>query len=106
MMEKLVNDVFAAVLTPRDKSDRLDEAYFSRNIEFLVQRGVRGLVLNGATGEYALTTSEELARMLAIAKSVAAGRARIFCGIGSAGLRGSIQTGDIALKSGASALLL
>ena len=104
--EKLVRGVFAAVGTPRRADGSLDERSLARSIEFLLERGIRGLALNGATGEFCLTTPAELARMLAVAERIAAGRAALLCGIGSAGLRGCVENGRIAEGGGASGLLL
>lgn len=102
----LVTGTYAALIVPRDSRGTLDESSFRREIEFLLEQGIRGLVLNGATGEYCLTTSDELRRMLAIARETTAGRADYYCAIGSASVRGCIERSRIAEQGGAKGLLL
>ena len=59
MAHRMVEGLYAAVLVPRDSGGRLDERGFRRTVEFLVDRSVNRLVVNGATGEYCLTPAEE-----------------------------------------------
>jgi 4-hydroxy-tetrahydrodipicolinate synthase len=102
----LVIGTYAALIVPRDNDGKLDEASLRREMEFLLEQGIRGLVVNGATGEYCLTTTDELRRMLAIARETTAGRTDYCCAIGSASVRGCIERGRIAELGGAKGLLL
>ena len=102
----LVNGIYSALIAPRDSQGKLDEASFRAEMEFILGHGIRGLVLNGATGEYCLTTADELRRMLAIARETTAGRADYCCAIGSASARECIERGRIAEQGGAKGLLL
>jgi 4-hydroxy-tetrahydrodipicolinate synthase len=105
-MVKTIGGVYAAAITPRRADGRLDEAALANTLEFLMGRGIRGFAINGATGEYCVTTRAELGRMLSVAREAAAGRAEILCGIGSAGLCGSMARTDVAAAHSAQALLL
>lgn len=104
--EKPVTGVYAAVPTHRDAAGALDENALRRHLEFLAEAGIDGVALNGATGEFCLTTGDELRRILATASSVLAGRAAIVCGIGSPDLKGCLEKGALAIDAGARALLL
>jgi len=106
MSMNLVTETYAALSVPRNIGGKLDAYSFRREIEFLLEQGIRGVVINGATGEYCLTTSEDLCRMLAIAQETTAGRVDYFCGIGSAAVQGCIEKGRIAVQGGAKCLLL
>ena len=101
----VVQGVYAAVLVPRLANGELDEVSFGAIVEFLRDKGLSRLVVNGATGEYCLTTAPELARMLAICRETLP-RADMLCGIGAAGLAGCLELGRIAMDHGARALLL
>ena len=103
---KLVQGVYAAAATPRQEDGALDETAFRVQLEFLMERGIRGFAVNGATGEYCVTTPAELKRMVSIAAEVTEGRAAFVCGVGSAGLRGCVDNGRIAIEGGATAVLL
>ena len=106
MSKKLVSGVYAAAITPRDSDGKLDERALRKELDFLIGRGIRGFAINGATGEYCLTTADELSAAVAAAAEVTEGRAEFVCGIGSAGVRGCIENGIIAIKGGAKGLLL
>ena len=97
--------VYAAVLVPRSAAGELDEPGFRRILEFLTARGVPRVVINGATGEYPLSTARDLARLLAIARDVSGG-AEMLCGVGAPSLAGCLELGRVAIDGGAAALLL
>jgi 4-hydroxy-tetrahydrodipicolinate synthase len=103
---KLVQGVYAAAATPRGEDGALDEGAFRRQLEFLMERGIKGFAINGATGEYCVTTAVELERMVAIAQQVTAGHGAFVCGVGSASLQGCLANGKIASEGGASGILL
>lgn len=106
MSMNLVTETFAALSVPRRNGGTLDEPAFRREIEFLLEQSIRGMVINGATGEYCLTTADDLGKMLAIAGKTTAGRAEYFCGIGSAAVQDCIEKSRIAEQGGAKCLLL
>ena len=101
----LVQGVYAAVLIPRHPDGELDAGGFRAILEFLRGKGLTDIVVNGATGEYCLTTAPELARMLAICAEALPG-GKVLCSIGAAGLAGCLELGRIAIDHGARALLL
>ncbi len=105
-MSKLVSGVYAAVSTPRQKDGSLDETSLRTSLEFLLERGIQGFAINGATGEYCLTTSEELKRILRVASDVIPSSAKYVVGIGSAGTYGCVNNGNVAIDGGASGVLL
>jgi 4-hydroxy-tetrahydrodipicolinate synthase len=102
---KIVKGVYAAVLIPRLPDGELDTGAFRAGLGFLRAKGVSQVVVNGATGEYCLTTAEELARMLAICRETLPG-GEVLCGVGAAGLPGCLELGRVAIEGGARALLL
>ena len=101
----LVQGVYAAVLIPRLPDGELDERGFRAILDSLRGKGLSGIVINGATGEYCLTTAAELARMLTIGQETLPGE-KVLCSIGAAGLAGCLELGRIAIDHGARALLL
>lgn len=105
-MSTLVSGVYAAVSTPRRPDGSVDETAFRKSLAFLLNQGIRGFALNGATGEYCVTTPGELKRLLTTANQVFDGSASFVVGIGSAGLQGCLTYGNIAIDSGATGVLL
>src|ERR1039457_5771993 len=70
MSKKLVSGVYPAAITPRDSDGKLDERALRKELDFLIGRGIRGFAINGATGEYCLTTANELSAAVAAAAEV------------------------------------
>lgn len=103
---KPAGGVFAAVGTPRDTEGKLDLSSFRSSLEFLMDKGIQGFAVNGATGEYCLTTPQELKAIVAAAVTITQGRARLVFGIGSAGIHGCLENARIAVGEGAQAALL
>ena len=105
-MEKLVLGTYAAVVTPRRHDHSIDEASLRSWLEFLIKAGVKGFAINGATGEFCLTTEYEFQLLTEIVADVVKNRVAVFAGIGGAGTTDVLRRGRIAMKSGVNAVLL
>jgi 4-hydroxy-tetrahydrodipicolinate synthase len=106
MWHSLLDGVSAAVLTPRTETDSLAEQQFRQSLDFLLARGIRSFALNGATGEFCLTTPAQLERILANASAITAVNGQFVVGIGTPGYAASIELGRMAADAGAKAVLL
>jgi 4-hydroxy-tetrahydrodipicolinate synthase len=96
----------AALLTPRDRDGRINSQSFSENLELVLSRGVGGVCVGGATGEYALATLEERCELFAVAREVMGKRGQLIAGIGAGKLSECVDLGKKALAVGAEFLLL
>lgn len=105
MKPKHVQGVYAAVLTPRSLHGDVDVPAFTAVIRFLVEKGVRRFAINGATGEFCLTTPTQLELLLATVKVVCR-EAEVLCGVGGAGTVQSRELAAIAERAGVHGLLL
>jgi 4-hydroxy-tetrahydrodipicolinate synthase len=105
MVDKLVHGVYAAILTPRIAGDSVDEAALRRLVNFLLEHDIASFAVNGATGEFCLTTPPQIRTLLSILRK-AAPHARILCGIGAAGTVATLEFSRIAASEGADAALL
>jgi 4-hydroxy-tetrahydrodipicolinate synthase len=106
MKKELVRGVSAAVLTPRLADGSVDTASFRKLLEFLLDKGISSFALNGATGEFCITTASQLRTLLSAAKEVAGGSAEFLCGVGAADTQGSVHFAQIAQDAGVKGLLL
>jgi len=98
--------LFAAVATPIHGDGRVDFATLDRLIDFLVEAGVSGVCLAGATGEYPhFETADRKAVIRRAAGRLPRDRA-LLVGIGGPSVRYTIDLGETALQSGARGLLL
>jgi 4-hydroxy-tetrahydrodipicolinate synthase len=101
-----MNGLFAAVATPIHDDGRFDEAGFDRLVEFLVEAGVDGICIGGATGEYPhFETAERRAVIRRAAARLPRDRA-LLVGVGSSSMRGTLELGEVAVAAGSRALLL
>jgi 4-hydroxy-tetrahydrodipicolinate synthase len=98
----------AALMTPRDALGALDWSGLEALCRFNLDRGVSGLVVGGATGEYASLSMDERLRQVevAVAASSAQGNPPVLCGCGAMRLDESVELAAQALAAGAAAVLL
>ena len=69
-------------------------------------KGIGGFAVNGATGEYCLTSEREFESLIGIATETVKGRANRLAGIGCASSDISIRMGRVAAQAGVAGLLL
>lgn len=106
MSNKLISGIHAAILTPRIADDRVDTEALQNEIRFLLSKGVSSFSLNGATGEFCITTPEQLQLILSNVRKASEDQAEILCGIGAATSAMAIELAGIARNEGATGLLL
>jgi len=102
----LVHGVFAAMTLARTPYGAVDLDVFSAHLEFLLRSGLKGFALNGATGEYCLTTAAELAAILERARNIAGPEITLLAGVGGASVARSHELVEVAQSGGADGLLL
>ncbi len=105
MKPKHVQGVYAAVLTPRSASGDVDVPAFTAILHFLAEKGIRSFAVNGATGEFCLTTPPQLELLLATVQTVCKD-AEVLCGVGAAGATQTRELAAIAERAGVHGLLL
>lgn len=98
--------VLPALLLPRDEEGRPEWDEFERLVDFLFSRGVTGVCVNGATGEYARATPEERRTAVAAARRVAAGRGIVVAGGGTASADATLRLMRESEQAGAGAHLV
>jgi 4-hydroxy-tetrahydrodipicolinate synthase len=106
MNNKLVRGVSAAVLTPRLADGSVDAPSLRKLLSFLLNKGISSFALNGATGEFCITTPAHLCTLLTTAKQAAGDSAQFLCGIGAADSAQSMLLARIAQDAGVKGLLL
>lgn len=98
--------LFAAVVTPIHADGRVDLLTFDRLVDFLVEAGVSGICIAGATGEYPhFETADRKAVIHRAAERLPGDRA-LLVGIGAPTMRHAIELGETAADAGSRALLL
>ena len=92
--------------TPFSDDGALDLPSLERLTDFLIGRGVDGLVVLGVMGEAPKLTQEERDEVLRTTVSAASQRVPVFAGAGGAGTELAIVRGRRALELGAAGLLV
>jgi 4-hydroxy-tetrahydrodipicolinate synthase len=101
----LLQGCFVALVTPFAKDGTVDEKGLRKNIEYLIESGVAGIVPCGTTGESATLSWEEHNRVVDVALSQAKGRVQVIAGAGSNNTNESIEAAKHAKVNGAQAIL-
>lgn len=97
---------YVAMVTPLTKEGDIDEEGFRSNINYLIERGVNGLVGAGTTGESATMSHEEHQRVIEILVDEVDGRVETIAGTGSNATSEAISLTKFSVDVGADAALL
>jgi len=98
--------LFAAVATPIHEDGRIDLGTFDRLLDFLVDAGVHGVCLAGATGEYPHFETAERKTLIRRAAARLPPACALLVSIGAPSMRLTIELGETALEAGSRAVLL
>lgn len=97
--------VITAVVTPFNKG-RVDLKSFERLLQFQLEQGIQGLVINGTTGESPCLESEEVRDLLKTARTCVGGKVPLLLGTGSNSTLKTIYQTEQAQEWGADAALV
>lgn len=105
-MDSPRSGVFAALATPIDSRGRPDEEVFVRAMEFVVERGIDGVVIGGGTAEYPHFTIEERSALISQAVRRMRGERTVIASVGTSSIHSTIRLARCAADSGADVLLI
>lgn len=106
LRNKQCTGVIAALLLPRDNEGRPAWEDFDRNARLILQVGVTGLCVNGATGEFAGATREERREAVLRARRVAGVSGVVVSGVGATRWTEILALARDAEEAGADTLLV
>ena len=95
-----------ALITPMRPDGSLDEAAYSRFIDWQIEQGTEGIVAVGTTGESPTLTHEEHRRAVEIAVRAAGKRVPVIAGAGSNSTAEAISLSQHAARVGADVVML
>jgi len=98
--------VIPALVTPFKRNFDVDEEALRRLIDFVVEKGVNGVVPCGTTGEFVNMIAEERMRVVEVAVDEVNSRVPVYAGTGDAGTRKAIEFTKHAENAGADAALI
>ena len=97
---------YVAMVTPFNDDKEIDEEGFRSNINYLIDKGVSGLVGAGTTGESATISHEEHQKVIEILVDEVDGRVETVAGTGSNATSEALSLTKFADDAGADAALL
>jgi 4-hydroxy-tetrahydrodipicolinate synthase len=98
--------ILAAVATPVDDLGQPDPDALAAIIDFVCERGVDGIVIAGATGEYASFGLNQRRSLIAESVRSAPAGCVVLAGIGAQSLAQTLLLADVAAEAGCRAALL
>lgn len=105
-MRTPISGVFTALVTPIDALGRPDLGAFDRVIEFVLQRGVDGVVIGGGTAEYPHFDVAARAALAQRAVEQVAGRGLVITCVGTSSVFSTLALARKAADAGSDILLL
>jgi 4-hydroxy-tetrahydrodipicolinate synthase len=104
-MERRFQGVYPVVLTPLTAAGAVDAAALEEIVDFLIGKGVHGLLILGSNGESPFLTDAERRQVVTAAVGACGGRVPVMVGTAYMGTDPTIEFGAFARKAGADALL-
>jgi 4-hydroxy-tetrahydrodipicolinate synthase len=98
--------VLAALITPVDESGEPNIDKFHDVIEFVLTRGVNGVVIGGGTAEYPHLALKDRIELTAQAVQHVKGRGFVVASIGTSSIHSTLRLAEKAQESGCDALLI
>ncbi len=102
MNTDFIKGVVVPIITVIDKDEKIDEAGMRRQVEYVIQGGLQGILAFGSNGEFYQLEEDEMERGLKIMVDQAAGRVPVYFGIGAIGTRKCVRLAKMAVANGAS----
>jgi 4-hydroxy-tetrahydrodipicolinate synthase len=96
---------YVAIATPFDDNGAISEKALRANIDFLIGKGVAGVVPCGTTGESATLSWDEHNHVVDVALEQAKGKVQVIAGAGSNNTSESLNAARHAREKGADAIL-
>jgi 4-hydroxy-tetrahydrodipicolinate synthase len=97
--------VYVALVTPMTEDYRVDIQRLREICEWLIQKGVDGLIPSGSLGEYATLSDNERAAVVDTVTEVCQGRVPVLVGTAAAATQDVVRWAEYAKQKGAAGLL-
>ena len=104
MNTDFIKGVVVPMITPIDADEKIDEAKFRRQVDYIIDGGLEGILVFGSNGEFYQIEEDEMERGLKLAVDQAAGRVPVYFGIGAINTKKCIRLAKMAAANGAAAI--
>ena len=101
MNTDFIKGIITPVVTIIDEQERIDEERMRRQVDFIIEGGIHGILAFGSNGEFYMLDEEEMERGLRIIIDATRKRVPVYCGIGAIRTRKCAELAVMARKHGA-----
>ncbi|SDM41816.1 dihydrodipicolinate synthase family protein [Lachnospira pectinoschiza] len=101
MNTDFLKGVIVPIITPIDENELIDEKALRRQVDYVIEGGVLGILAFGSNGEFYMIEEDEMKRGLEIMVDQAAGRVPVYFGIGAISTKKCIRLARMASENGA-----
>jgi len=98
---KPFSGVITALVTPFNEKNIIDEEQLESLVEWQIEKGIKGLLVLGGSGEYVSLTMEERVHAIRVAVKAAAGRIPIVAGVLEPGIGDAVEAAKLFKEAGA-----
>ena len=102
MNTDFIKGVVVPIITVIDQEEKIDEEGMRRQVDFVINGGMHGILAFGSNGEFYQIEEDEMERGLKIMVDQAAGRVPVYFGIGAINTRKCVRLAKMAVANGAS----
>ena len=102
MNTEFIKGVVVPIITVIDQDEKIDEAGMRKQVEYVIEGGLQGILAFGSNGEFYQLEEDEMERGLKIMVDQAAGRVPVYFGIGAINTKKCIRLAKMAVANGAS----
>lgn len=101
MNTDLMKGVIVPILTPIDKDENVDEIKMRKQVDFVIEGGVSGILAFGSNGEFYMMEEDEMERTFKIIVDQAKGRVPVYVGIGGISTKKCCRIAKMGVENGA-----
>ena len=101
MNTEFIKGVIVPILTPIDKDEVMDEGKMRKQVDFVIDGGVSGILAFGSNGEFYMAEEDEMIWALNIMLDQSSGRVPVYMGIGAISTKKCIRIAKAAAAAGA-----
>ncbi len=102
MNTDFIKGVVVPIITVIDKDEKIDEAGMRKQVDYVIEGGLDGILAFGSNGEFYQIEEDEMERGLKIMVDQAAGRVPVYFGIGAINTKKAVRLAKMAVANGAS----
>jgi len=101
MDTSFIKGIIVPMVTPVDATDKIDEAKLRKQVDYVINGGVHGILAFGSNGEFYMFDQAEMKAAFAIIQDQVKGRVPVYFGIGAISTTKCVALATMAEKMGA-----